>query len=408
MSKIRVGLLGLGNRGRCMLSTIVKCFKNVEIVAVCDPYPERAEEGVEIVRVFGGYEPDMTLNSDEVIARDDIDTIMIFTSWEAHVDLAIKAMRAGKKVAMEVGGAYSLHDCNRLIDAYNETGIHVMMLENACYCPTELAILKMVREGLLGEIVHCEGGYMHDLRDEVAGGNINKHYRLRNYLNRNCENYPTHEFGPIAKVLNINRGNRMLTLSSFASKARGMKEYITANAETYPELLGRDFKQGDIITTVITCADGATIVLNLDTTLPRTYSRKFTVRGTKGSFYEDMNSLYLDEPGAHERDAKTYWDSAKEYVEKYKHPLWDKYGDIASSSGHDGVDFMVLGAFFESIEKGVTPPIDIYDTVAWMAITPLSEQSIALGGAPVEVPDFTGGKWILPREKCELEFSLDW
>ncbi|MBR6807593.1 MAG: Gfo/Idh/MocA family oxidoreductase [Clostridia bacterium] len=408
MSKIKVGFLGLGNRGRCMLTTIVKCFENVEIVAVCDPYIERAEEGVEIVRVFGKYEPAMTLNSDEVIARDDIDVVMIFTSWEAHVDLAVQAMRAGKKVAMEVGGAYSLHDCNRLIDAYHETGIHVMMLENACYCDTELAVLKMVREGLFGEIVHCEGGYMHDLRDEVAGGNKNKHYRLRNYLNRNCENYPTHEFGPIAKVLNINHGNRILSLSSFASKARGLKEFVNSHAEDYPELVGRDFRQGDIITTVITCADGATVVLNLDTTLPRTYSRKFTVRGTKGSFYEDMNSVYIDEPGAHERDAKSYWDSAKEYVKKYRHPLWDKYEEIARTSGHDGVDFMVLGAFFESVEKGVTPPIDIYDTVTWMAITPLSEKSIALGGAPVDFPDFTGGKWILPREKSDLEFTLDW
>ena len=407
MEKIRIGLLGLGNRGRCMLQTAIRSFENVEIKIVCDPIIERAEEGVEIVRVISGYEPDMTLNSDEVIARDDIDVVLIFTSWEAHVDLAIQAMRAGKKVGMEVGGAYSLHDCNRLIDAYHETGIQVMMLENACYNTTELAVLRMVREGVFGEIVHCEGGYMHDLRDEVAGGNINKHYRLRNYLNRNCENYPTHELGPIAKVLNINRGNRMVSLSSFASKSRGLKEYVSANAETYPELVGRDFAQGDIITTVITCADGATIVLTLDTTLPRTYSRKFTVRGTKGSFYEDMNSVYIDEPGAHERDARDYWDSAKEYMEKYKHPIWEKHFETAKNTGHDGVDYMVLAAFFESVVKDAIPPIDIYDTVTWMAVTPLSEKSIALGGAPVEFPDFTGGKWILPREKCELEFSLD-
>ena len=408
MKKIKVGFLGLGNRGRCMLTTIVKCFKNVEIVAVCDPYPERADEGREICKVFAGYEPIVTLNSDEVMAMDDINTIMIFTSWEAHVDLAIQAMRRGKRVAIEVGGAYSLEDCHRLVNTYHETGIHVMMLENACYCDTELAVLKMVREGLFGEIVHCEGGYMHDLRDEVAGGNINKHYRLRNYLNRNCENYPTHELGPIAKVLNINRGNRMVSLSSFASKSRGMKEYVAANAETYPELVGREFKQGDIITTVITCADGSTIVLNLDTTLPRTYSRKYTVRGTKGSFYEDMNSIYIDEPGAHERSAKDYWDSATKYIKEYRHPLWDKYEEIAKTSGHDGVDFMVLGAFFESLEKDVTPPIDTYDTVAWMSITPLSEESIQKGGAPVAIPDFTGGKWILPREKSDLEFTLDW
>ena len=69
----------------------------------------------------------------------------------------------------------------------------------------------------------------HDLRDEIAYGKENRHYRLRNYLSRNCENYPTHDLGPIAKILNINHGNRMLTLSSFASKSAGLHEFIMQN-----------------------------------------------------------------------------------------------------------------------------------------------------------------------------------
>ena len=397
MSKIRVGLLGLGNRGRCMLTTIVKCFKNVEIVAVCDPYPERAEEGVEIVRVFGGYEPYMTLNSDDVITRDDIDTIMIFTSWEAHVDLAIQAMRAGKKVAMEVGGAYSLHDCNRLIDVYHETGIHVMMLENACYCPAELAILKMVREGLFGEIVHCEGGYMHDLRDEVAGGNINKHYRLRNYLNRNCENYPTHELGPIAKILNINAGNKMNKLISVSSKSVGIKHYINERLEEIEnkDLIGVEFKQGDIVNTIITCENGETISLKLDTTLPRYYSREFTVRGTKAMYEEVLNSIYTDgEQEFWETDefVKNYTNNVEKYYDEHLPPFWKNITEEETKNGHGGMDAYEFDVFFHCLENDIPSPIDVYDAASWMAITPLSEESIKTGKA-VEVPDFTKGKW---------------
>ena len=168
------------------------------------------------------------------------------------------------------------------------------MLENCCYGRRELLVKNMVDLGLFGEIVHCSGGYLHDLRHEISFGRENRHYRLRNYINRNCENYPTHELGPIARVLDINHGNRMLSLSSFASKAAGLHQYISTDKSDDTELLNTQFAQGDIITTVIKCAGGQTIVLTLDTTLPRYYSRGFTVRGTKGFYEETTDSIFLD------------------------------------------------------------------------------------------------------------------
>lgn len=282
------------------------------------------------------------------------------------------------------------------------------MLENCCYGQKELTALNMARMGIFGEVVHCSGGYHHYLCDEIAGGVENRHYRLRNYLNRNCDNYPTHELGPIAKVLNINRGNRMVTLSSFSSKSRGMSEYIKENEDKYPHLVGRTFKQGDIVTTVITCADGSTIVLTLDTTLPRTYSRGFTVRGTKGAYFEDGDMVFIDDPEADHFAPKKYWGTGEKYREEYKHPIWKKYGDIATESGHGGMDYMVLSAFFEAIEKDAPMPIDVYDAAAWMCITALSEESISKGGIPVSVPDFTGGKWLLyEKQNTDSDFTLD-
>ncbi len=406
---LKVGFIGLGKRGKMMLRTALDGNFGIEVVAICDLYADRAEEGAKIVEEKTGKRPFFTVSEDKFFEQA-LDAVVVTTAWEAHIPVSIKAMKHGIPVGMEVGGAYSLHDCFKLVDTYEETGTPVMLLENCCYGVKELSVLKMVREGLFGEVVHCSGGYHHALRDEVASGIENRHYRLRNYISRNCENYPTHELGPIAMVLNINRGNRMLSLTSTASKARGLAEYIKARADKYPHLQDTVFNQGDIITTVISCANGETITLTLDTTLPRAYSRGFTVRGTKGSYFEDTDSFFFDNEEAHHKadiDWSAQWGNGKEYREIHNHPIWEKYGENAKQSGHDGMDYMVFAAFFEAVKKGATPPIDVYDTAAWMAITPLSEESIKNGSAPVAIPDFTCGKWTMPREKSELEFSLD-
>ena len=266
--------------------------------------------------------------------------------------------------------------------------------------------LHMVKLGLFGEVVHCAGGYQHDLRDEISFGRENRHYRLRNYLNRNCENYPTHDLGPIAKVLKINRGNRMLTLSSTASKAAGLRDYIRENKKDDEFLKDKTFAQGDVVTTVIRCAHGETIVLTLDTTLPRYYTRNFTVRGTKGMYEEVTDSVFLDRPEdkAHDFDwRENCVGNAKQYEEEYDHPVWKKYIQEGIQGGHDGMDWLEFQTFFRCLREGASMPVDVYDAASWMAVTALSEMSVARGGAVVDVPDFTGGKWHTREEDGLLQ-----
>lgn len=409
MKKIKIGYVGLGGRGMSMLASMLSLFPQVEITGVCDLFMDRVETAQKIVEEKRGYKPLGTADYKEVI-ETDADAIMVMSAWESHVDICVAAMYAGKKVATEVFGAYSIEQCYRLVRAYQETGNHCMMLENCCYGRRELTVLKMVRDGLFGDVVHCSGGYMHYLASEITYDGLNKsHYRLRNYTARNCENYPTHEIGPIAKVLNINRGNRFLTLTSTASKASGLYSYIQDHKQDLAVLENRQFNQGDVVTTVIKCANGETITITLDTTLPRAYSRGFTVRGTKASYCEDTASFFFAEE--HEKlefQAKKLLDNEEAYLDKYQPEVWKKYQDIASQTGHDGMDYMVLAAFLESVEKGTTPPIDTYDTASWISITALSEESIAKGSAPVFFPDFTEGKWLLyQKEENDLEFSLD-
>lgn len=397
MEAIRIGFIGLGCRGESLLKDVVLAQGEC-VTAVCDTYPDRAEKGGDLVYEATRVRPGVYQDYRDVIADENVNTVIIATAWESHVEIAVAAMNAGKAVAMEVGGAYTLQQCYELVDAYEKTGTPFMFLENCCFGRREMMVLNMTQQGLLGEIVHCSGGYQHDLRKEIAFGKENRHYRLRNYLSRNCENYPTHELGPIAKVLNINHGNRMMTLVSTASKAAGLHEYILQNKPEDEKLCKAQFAQGDVVTTAIKCAGGETIVLTLDTTLPRYYSRGFTVRGTKGMYEEATDSVFLDrkEDIAHDFNwRKTNIGNAEKYEEEYDHPVWKQYLADGVQGTHDGMDWLEFKTFFECLRNDQPMPVDVYDGASWMAITALSEMSIARGGAVVDIPDFTSGKWHL-------------
>jgi len=407
--KINVGLVGFGNRGWSLMSNVIVPMteKDVNIKGVCDLYEDRARNAAEYVKNNTGCEPFWTTDYHAITSMDDLDAVIIMSAWESHVPVAVSAMKSGKYVGFEVGGVYSLDDCWKLVHASEDTGMPCMLLENCCYGRREMMVLNMVKQGILGDIMGCQGGYCHDLREEISGGFENRHYRLRNYLNRNCENYPTHELGPLAKVLNINNGNRMLSLTSAASRSMGLHEYnITAKGKDSP-LADAAFAQGDIVTTTIKCAKGQTITLALDTTLPRAYSRCFTVHGTKGMYAEDTDSIFLD--GVHNKfdyNWKKQWGNASQYEEQYDHPLWKEFSKQIRG-GHDGMDWLVFRAFIESVKSGQQTPIDVYDTAAWMCISALSEESIACGSAPVAVPDFTNGRWLERNDITKGKYCLN-
>ena len=405
MKKLNVGMIGLGLRGSSLMRRMTE-MDDVCLRVLCDSVPEKVTAAAQSVQERAGYTPKTVTDYRLVLEDPEIDAVLITAAWEAHVDLAVAAMEAGKYTAMEVGGAFALEDCWRLVDTHERTGTHCMLLENCCYGRKEMLCLNLVKTGTLGQVVHCAGGYHHDLRKEMVDSYPLGNYRLPNYIVRNCENYPTHELGPIAKLLDIHRGNRMVSLVSVSSKAAGLHDYITRTQGADSDMAKLDLAQGDIVTTVIRCARGETITLTLDTTLPRAYSRGLSIHGTRGHYLEDTNALYL------ERDAESYgdlelggakwsdqWNNAStRYGAEFDHPLWKRYMKEGVRAGHGGMDWLVLRAFLESVQEGKAPPIDVYDAAAWMSVTVLSEQSIAQGSAWVSVPDFTRGKWIRPRE----------
>jgi len=406
MEKIRLGFIGMGLRGSWLLKTIVNNFPEVDVVAICDFYPDKVEKGQEIVRENRGCDCKGYADYRELLADEEVNTVVISSSWEAHVPLAIATMRAGKITALEVGGAYSVDDCWELVKTYEETKTPFMFLENCCYGKRELLANSLVRHGVLGEVVYCHGAYLHDCRNSIADGVNLRHYRLRNYLARNCDNYPTHDLGPIARILNINRGNRMLSLVSVASKARGMHEYVK-DKEEFSHLHDKTFHQGDVVQTLITCADGAVISLKLDTSLPHYYSRELTVSGTKGIYKEEGDVVFEDNKGLdRDKEISHYFNTASAYEEQYLPDCWKNITEEEIKAGHGGMDVLQFKAFFDAVKADAPMPIDVYDAASWMVISCLSEASIRSGGHPMDIPDFTRGNWIVRKPEDIVDFGL--
>ncbi len=206
---VRLAVIGLGCRGISQMRTLLE-MPDVDVTAVCDAYEDRTEQGARIVKETRGKRPFSSTDADACMDRENVDAVIIMTSWETHIPLCLKALKYGKRPAMEAGGASSVEECWRMVQASEETGIPVMLLENCCYGNQELTLLNMIRQGVFGTVVHCAEAYAHDLRDEIGLGDVNRHYR-RHFLHRNGELYPTHELGPIANYLNINRGNQKNT-----------------------------------------------------------------------------------------------------------------------------------------------------------------------------------------------------
>lgn len=396
--QLRMGIIGLGERGYALMKKVLLTFDDVKITALCDAYAERTEKAAKDVIGKGDEKPFLTTDYKKVLERNDVDAVLVSTSWEMHIAVSCDAMKAGKIVAMEVGGANSEEDCWKLVRTYEETKTPFMFMENCCYDRSEMMITAMAKAGVFGRIMYGSGAYSHDLRGELGYGFECKHYRLRNYMLRNGENYPTHELGPIAKIMNINRGNRMESLVSVSSGAKGLKEFINGNEKLKSELGDIDIRQGDVVNTTIKCANGEIIQLCLCTTLPGFYNRDIVIRGTKGMYNQLINAVFLDEPHDAEywtgyENAKMLFNNAEKYEEKYLPKCWKDITEEQIKSGHGGMDVILFRVFVDAAKSGSPMPIDVYDAAAWMSITYLSEKSVALGGAPVDIPDFTNGKW---------------
>jgi predicted dehydrogenase len=415
--KARLAFIGVGLRGQNHLDNALR-RADVEVVAICDVDERMLGMATEVVKKSGKAMP-LIFKGDpyayrKLLELKNIDGIIIATPWEWHNPMIMDALQAGiKYIGTEVILGITLEDHWKIVREAEKQKAHVTMLENVCYRRDVMAVMNMVRQGVFGELIHLQGGYQHDLRGVKFNNGVDPYdsgaefgdkgfseakWRTNHSVHRNGDLYPTHGIGPVAQMLDINKGNRFLSLSSFSTKSRGLHEYIVAKGGTNHPNAKVEFKLGDVVTTHIKCANGETILLEHDTNLPRPYSLGFRVQGTKGLWMDLNHSIYIEGQAAKPHT----WDDAKSWLDKYDHPLWARWSKETENAGHGGMDFFVLHGFVEAIKRRVATPMDVYDAACWSAITPLSEQSIELGNQTVEFPDFTGGQWMYRKNDFAL------
>ncbi|MCY7350351.1 MAG: Gfo/Idh/MocA family oxidoreductase [Cytophagaceae bacterium] len=404
--KVRLAIIGVGERGSYLIKEAVS-QGGAEAVAICDIDPAAIARTKEKIKKYQSREVAVYSGErdfEKIVQRDDIDAVLIATPWQWHTPMALAALKAGKPTGCEVPVALTVKDCWALVDAVEKTGVPLMMMENVCYRRDVMAVLNMARQGLFGRVTYAECGYQHDLREVLFNDGKTAHgkglefgekaysearWRTQHHVDRNGELYPTHGIGPVAQVFNINHGNQFSHLTSMATPALSLHEYLVEKGGPEHPNAKVNFKCGDVVTTLIKCTNGEVVKMTHDVSSPRPYSLGFRIQGTQGIWTEDAKGIYLQKkaPKPHE------YEPAQKYFDEYDHPLWKNLGKEAQGAGHGGMDYFVIRSFVESVRRKMPFPQDVYDAAAWSVIGPLSEASIDKGSKPMDIPDFTRGKW---------------
>jgi predicted dehydrogenase len=413
---VRLGIVGVGNRGTSLLE-ILLAMNGVQIPAICDINQEHLTRAQSMVEKAGqkrpeGYGRDVE-DYQRLMYRDDLDAVLIATYWEWHTPMAACAMRSGKYAAVEVPAALTVGECWELVNTHEETGVPCMMLENWSFRRDNLAVLRMIRAGLLGEIVHCHCAHSHNCIDHwFFDPQGNMRWGGEYLVKRNASQYTTHALGPVLSWMDIGCGDYFDKVVSFANRSRGINHYFATKFGLNHPNAKRKYAQGDIVTSLVKTKKGNTIVINYDMQLPRPYDNRWEIQGTEGIYNEQRNAIYL-----HDRSPKyEEWESFDPYQEKYEHAWWKPLQQKSSSAsagkdeiekqlalGHGGTDYLELKEFLEAVRNKTQTPVDVYDSVLMSVICPLSEKSIAEGGSTVDCPDFTRGKWQTSTPAFALE-----
>lgn len=406
LDTVRFALIGVGARGSNHASQIAS-MEGTEVVAISDLYEDLAKKSAEDCKEQGKGErhKKIKLYTDgendwqTMLKEQKPDAVIISTPWKLHAPMAIAAMEAGAHAFVEVPLALTVEEMWQLVDVSEKTQKHCMMMENVNYGREELLYLNMCRQGVIGELLHGEASYIHELRrqmEQVDRGTGS--WRTPEYAHRNGNLYPTHGLGPVSQYMNIARGeDNFKFMNSFSSPAKGRQLYAEKNFPANHKWNALDFKGGDINTSIIKTTMGRTIMVQWDETSPRPYSRHNLIQGTKGTLAGFPNRVALE--GGVEGATKDHhhWaegDGLQKIYEKYEHPLYKRLGKLAKKmGGHGGMDFMMLYRMVECLRKGEPLDQNLYEGCLWSSVSPLSQASVATNGAPQEFPDFTRGNW---------------
>jgi predicted dehydrogenase len=389
---VRIGFVGIGGQGSVHVENLLT-LEGVELKALCDIVPEKVTTWQRKIVALGRPEPAGYTRGprdfERLCAEQELDLVFTATPWEWHVPVLLAALRNGKHGVSEVPLAYTVEDCWALVEAAEQYRKHCVMLENCCYDRLELLAFHLARKGLLGELLHAECGYNHDLRAVKFSTEGEGLWRRAHATRRNGNLYPTHGLGPIAQALSINRGNQFDYLVSLSTPARGLALWQTEHLAADDPRRRERYVLGDVNLSLLKTVQGQTIYLTHDTNLPRPYSRKYVLQGTRGLVEGYPRRVYIEGMSK----AADRWDPVETWFESHDHPFWKSEQVRTASAGHGGMDWLEDWRLISCLRQGVPTDQNVYDGAAWSVIGPLTEWSVQNGGRPIRIPDFTRGRW---------------
>ncbi|NIM49904.1 MAG: Gfo/Idh/MocA family oxidoreductase [Gemmatimonadales bacterium] len=391
MEIVRIGFVGVGGMGTVHCENLLN-IEGVRLTAIGDIVEEKVRKIQDMVVEAGQPRPTGYFRGEWDFVRmceeEDLDLVFNATPWRWHVPVCLAAMTNGKHAATEVPAAVTIDECWQLVEAAEKYQKHCVMMENVNYGRWEMMVFNMVRQGMFGEILHGEGGYLHDLRDIKFSSEGEGLWRRAHSMKRNGNLYPTHGLGPVANCMDVNRGDRFEYLVSVSSPSRGLQLYAQEHFPAGSSQRQESFVLGDVNVSLIKTAKGRTIFVSHDTNLPRPYSRIHLVQGTKGLFQGYPNRVHIEGRSPGHR-----WEEAEDYLEEFEHPLWKALGRRGEGVGHGGMDYLEDYRLIKCLREGLPTDMNVYDAVALSAVSELSERSVASRSRPFDFPDFTRGRW---------------
>ena len=405
LDTVRIAFIGVGARGSGHLRSLAS-LEGVEIVAISDLYEDSCKKISKVASEIGkgerhdniaqywGDENKWKLMLEEIKP----DAVFISTNWNNHASMAIKSMESGAHAFVEVPIAVSLQEMWEIVDTSEKTQKHCMMMENVNYGRDELMYLNMCRNGVIGELLHAEAAYIHELRFQMSQEERGTgSWRTHHYANGKGNLYPTHGLGPVAQYMNLGRtDDSFKSIVSYSSPAKGRDLYAQKNYSVEHKWNKLNYLNGDINTSIIKTNVGRTVMVQWDETSPRPYTRHNLIQGTKGTLAGFPTRIALE--GGFEGASKDHhsWiqgDQLELLYEKYDHPLYIRLNQETKNSGHGGMDGIMRYRIIECLRNGLPLDQNVYEGCFWSAVTPLSGESILEGGMPQQFPDFTRGNW---------------
>lgn len=154
--RINIGVIGHGNRGTSVtrsFATAGQKDNGCQIVAICDVYEKRKRQAAERYKV-PGY-----LDYREVLAKSDVDAVIIATPDHLHGRIALDAMDQGKDVYVEKPMVHTNEEAHQLVNTVKETKRVLQIGSQTTSADQWWKARKAIQDGMIGQMIMSQGSY---------------------------------------------------------------------------------------------------------------------------------------------------------------------------------------------------------------------------------------------------------